>query len=72
VPNGELGIGRVNKPEDVVQVGDQVQVKIVEIRAEERRLTLSIRQAQEAGYFSDVETIDAEDTDYEEEADEEE
>jgi len=47
VPNQELSIRRVNKPEDVVQVGDNVQVKILEIRPEERRMTLSIRQAQE-------------------------
>jgi 4-hydroxy-3-methylbut-2-enyl diphosphate reductase len=47
VPNNELSIRRVNKPEDVVQVGDNVQVKILEIRPEERRMTLSIRQAQE-------------------------
>jgi 4-hydroxy-3-methylbut-2-enyl diphosphate reductase len=47
VPNNELSIRRVNKPDDVVQVGDSVQVKILEIRPEERRMTLSIRQAQE-------------------------
>lgn len=47
VPNNELALHRVSKPEDVVEVGDQVEVKILEIRPEERRLTLSIRQAQE-------------------------
>lgn len=47
VPNNELSPRRVNKPEDVVQVGDSVQVKILEIRPEERRMTLSIRQAME-------------------------
>lgn len=50
VPNNELSLRRVNKPEDVVQVGDNVHVKILEIRPEERRMTLSIRQALEEGY----------------------
>lgn len=50
VPNNELSLRRVNKPEDVVQVGDSVHVKILEIRPEERRMTLSIRQALEEGY----------------------
>jgi ribosomal protein S1 len=47
VPNSELSVRRVNKPEDVVQVGDTVEVKILEIRPDERRMTLSIRQAME-------------------------
>ena len=66
----ELAMGRVNKPEDVVQVGDSVQVKIVELRAEERRLTLSIRQAQEAGYFGDEEETPADVESYEEDDEE--
>jgi small subunit ribosomal protein S1 len=56
VPNNELSLRRVAKPEDVVQVGDNVEVKIVEIRPEERRLTLSIRQAlEERGEYGDYE-----------------
>lgn len=50
VPNNELSLRRVNKPEDVVEVGQNVHVKILEIRPEERRMTLSIRQALEEGY----------------------
>lgn len=54
VPNNELSVRRVNKPEDVVQVGDAVEVKILEIRPEERRMTLSIRQAlEERGDYGD-------------------
>ncbi|MBQ7617423.1 MAG: 30S ribosomal protein S1 [Desulfovibrio sp.] len=34
---------RVNRPEEVVQVGDQVSVKILEINPENRRISLSIR-----------------------------
>jgi len=47
VPNNELSVRRVSKPEDVVQVGEAVEVKILEIRPDERRMTLSIRQAME-------------------------
>lgn len=50
VPNNELSLRRVNKPEDVVEVGNNVHVKILEVRPEERRMTLSIRQALEEGY----------------------
>jgi 4-hydroxy-3-methylbut-2-enyl diphosphate reductase len=46
IPNSELSSRRINKPEEVVQVGDHVEVKILDIRPEERRMTLSIRQAQ--------------------------
>jgi 4-hydroxy-3-methylbut-2-enyl diphosphate reductase len=45
IPNTELSARRVNKPDEVVQVGDQVEVRILDIRPEERRMTLSLRQA---------------------------
>jgi 4-hydroxy-3-methylbut-2-enyl diphosphate reductase len=47
IPNAELAHKRVKRPEDAVSVGDQVEVKIIDIRPEERRMTLSIRQTQE-------------------------
>ncbi len=37
---------RVHKPEDVVEPGQQVDVKIVEIDVENRRLSLSLRDAE--------------------------
>ena len=43
IPNSELSDRRVQKPGDVVNPGDEVEAKIVEIRAEERKMTLSIR-----------------------------
>jgi 4-hydroxy-3-methylbut-2-enyl diphosphate reductase len=49
IPNTELASRRVNKPEEVVQVGDEVEVRILEIRPEERRMTLSLRQAIPGG-----------------------
>ncbi|OFX17042.1 MAG: 30S ribosomal protein S1 [Armatimonadetes bacterium RBG_16_58_9] len=46
VPNSELAVRRINKPEDVVSVGQEVEVKVIDLRPDERRLTLSIRQLQ--------------------------
>lgn len=44
IPNSELAQKRVNNPEEVVSVGQEVEVKVIDLRPEERRLTLSIRQ----------------------------
>ncbi len=44
IPNSELAIRRVNKPEDVVSVGQEIEVKVIDMRPEERRMTLSLRQ----------------------------
>ncbi len=46
---------RVNRPEEVVKPGDVVQVKIKEINAESRRVSLSLRDAQ-ADPWADVES----------------
>jgi len=43
IPNSELAHRRVNNPEDVVSVGQEVEVKIIDLRPDERRLTLSMR-----------------------------
>jgi len=43
VPLGEMSFKRINKAEDVVKEGQTVSVKIKEIRADERRLLLSIK-----------------------------
>lgn len=47
IPNSELAWRRVSKPADVVETGQQVQVKVIDVRAEERRLTLSLRALQQ-------------------------
>jgi len=44
IPNAELAHKRVNKPEDVVSVGQEVEVKVIDLRPDERRMTLSLRQ----------------------------
>ena len=39
----QLSDKRVNKPSDVVSVGDEVEVKIVDINTETRKIGLSMR-----------------------------
>jgi len=46
IPNSELAHRRVAKPSDVVEVGQQVKIKVIDVRADERRLTLSLRALQ--------------------------
>ena len=43
IPNQELSLRRVKRPDQVVSVGQEVEVKILEVRPEERRMTLSMR-----------------------------
>lgn len=69
VPNSELAPHRVNRPEDVVQVGDEVNVKVLEVRPEEHRLTLSLRQAFDEYSYSPAyeESEEEQETDEEDE-----
>jgi predicted RNA-binding protein with RPS1 domain len=46
IPNSELSYRRISKPGDVVEQGQMVQVKVIDIRPEERRLTLSLKALQ--------------------------
>lgn len=41
----QLSEKRVNKVEDVVKVGDMVQAKVIECKPEEKRISLSVREA---------------------------
>lgn len=43
IPNSELSHKRINNPEDVVSAGQEVEVKVIDLRPDERRLTLSMR-----------------------------
>ncbi len=45
VHNSELAAGHVDKPEDVVQVGDDLHVKVIDVDPKRRRITLSRKQA---------------------------
>jgi len=54
----QLANRRVAKVEDVVKVGDIVKAKVIECRPEDKRISLSIRQAQEeAEAAADAEAI---------------
>jgi ribosomal protein S1 len=43
IPNSELSHRRVARASDVVEAGQMVQVKVIDVRPDERRLTLSLR-----------------------------
>ena len=43
---GEISWGRVNKPSDVLSVGQQVEARILKIDPEKRRISLSLKQLQ--------------------------
>ena len=48
IPNSELSDRRITKPSDVVNPGDEVEARIIEMRTEERKMTLSIRRVVES------------------------
>ena len=41
----DMSWGRVNKPEDVVKVGDEIEVKIIKLDAAKKKISLSLKQA---------------------------
>ncbi|MCS6859997.1 MAG: S1 RNA-binding domain-containing protein [Abditibacteriales bacterium] len=47
VPLHELSDQRVSRAEDVVQVGEEVDVRVIAIKSSQRRLTLSLKQVQQ-------------------------
>ena len=54
----ELAERHVEIPEQVVQVNDDVMVKIIDIDLERRRISLSLKQANETTAATDVEEFD--------------
>jgi small subunit ribosomal protein S1 len=54
----ELAERHVEIPEQVVQVNDDVMVKIIDIDLERRRISLSLKQANETTAATDVEDFD--------------
>ncbi|MCV5232426.1 S1 RNA-binding domain-containing protein, partial [Escherichia coli] len=54
----ELAERHVEIPEQVVQVNDAVMVKIIDIDLERRRISLSLKQANEHATATDVEEFD--------------
>ena len=47
IPTSELAERRVMKPSDAVNPGDQVEARVIEMRPDERKMTLSIRRVAE-------------------------
>ncbi len=54
----ELAERHVEIPEQVVQVNDDAMVKIIDIDLERRRISLSLKQANETATASDIEEFD--------------
>ena len=57
----ELADHHVEKPEEIVSVDDEIEVKVIEIDADRRRLSLSIKRLHEDVEAEDGEEIEAED-----------
>jgi small subunit ribosomal protein S1 len=53
VPLSELSEFRVSKSSDVLAVGQEVKVRVIDLKSDQRRMTLSVRQA-EAGSVPQV------------------
>jgi 4-hydroxy-3-methylbut-2-enyl diphosphate reductase len=50
----QLANRRVEKPEDIVTAGEKVQVKILNINPEEKRISLSIKEAHQESDDTEV------------------
>jgi len=59
----EMADHRINHPKEIVQEGDEVQVRVIRIDPQHRRIGLSLRQASEDAYVD----WQAEDSDEEDE-----
>ena len=57
----EMARGHVEKPEDVVNVGDEIKIKIMDVDMDRRRISLSIRAANEELGLPDAVPDDSED-----------
>lgn len=57
----EMARGHVEKPEDVVNVGDEIKIKIMDVDMDRRRISLSIRAANEELGLPDAVPDDFED-----------
>jgi len=43
---GEISWARINKPEDTLSVGQEIEAKVIKIESDKRRIALSLRQLQ--------------------------
>jgi ribosomal protein S1 len=61
IPNSELSARRINRAQDAVNPGDTTEARVIEIKPEERKMTLSIRRVQEeASRAQDAQAREAE------------
>lgn len=58
----EMSWGRVNQPGDVVQVGDEIQVFVLDVNAQERKIQLSLKRLQPDPWRSVAERYSAGET----------
>jgi small subunit ribosomal protein S1 len=42
----DMSWGRVNKPEDVVKIGDEIEVKVIKVNREKKKVSLSLKQTK--------------------------
>jgi small subunit ribosomal protein S1 len=56
----ELSDGKVESPEDVVKVGDEVEVKVLRVDTKDRKIGLSRRNLHDPNVPEDVEIPDVE------------
>ncbi|HET6386707.1 MAG TPA: 30S ribosomal protein S1 [Armatimonadota bacterium] len=54
IPNTELSDRRVSKPDEILSEGEEVTVKILDVRPEERRINLSLRQVSQDGQAAET------------------
>jgi 4-hydroxy-3-methylbut-2-enyl diphosphate reductase len=47
IPQSEMGGRRGSRPADTLKQGSEVEVKIIDLRPDERKMTLSLRQAHQ-------------------------
>ena len=55
----ELSWERVNHPKEVLQVGDQIEVKVLEVIPEKERISLSIRKTQPDPWTKAIEDLES-------------
>lgn len=58
----ELSYSRVNSVEDAVEIGQKVNVKVLDVNPEQERISLSIKQAQESPFNKFIDAHEVGDT----------
>ena len=50
----QISKAHVNKPSDVLEIGEEVEVKIIDINEEEKRISLSIKEVEDDNIVEDM------------------